>query len=188
VYAHPQDPRRAGASAGIGRTMSLRSSPSHEPVPLPMFSRPRNVGQKKPAGQTGKPHPLRQATVRKPVPPARVESTQPRGTSTELESTGEEMPREGETAESATQLESHESMADGQEEYATPADMSEMEGPQRAWRMAWGVMRRIRGRQARGTGRRKRRTRKMHVSSSSTRTMLVRWRKSGSGGRRGGRR
>lgn len=60
--------------------MSISSSPSHEPISLPI---PPEVGMKK------KPRPvMRQPSARKPPP--RVESTQPRETSPEPSSSGEE--------------------------------------------------------------------------------------------------
>ncbi|KAK0492807.1 hypothetical protein EDD18DRAFT_1182787 [Armillaria luteobubalina] len=62
--------------------ISIRSSPSHEPVPLP---RPANIGLKKKRNSAD----LRtQATGRKPPP--RVDSTQPRDTSPEPSTSGEE--------------------------------------------------------------------------------------------------
>ncbi|VDC06131.1 unnamed protein product [Peniophora sp. CBMAI 1063] len=62
--------------------MSMRSSPSHEPLPLPTF----------PAATRARPghkHRLRENARPHPNPPPRVESTQPRETSPEL-SSGEE--------------------------------------------------------------------------------------------------
>ncbi|EAU82327.1 hypothetical protein CC1G_06637 [Coprinopsis cinerea okayama7 len=62
-------------------TMSIRSSPSHEPVPLPP---PPMLGRKKNKSSDLR----RQVTMRKPPP--RVESTVPRDTTPEPTSSGEE--------------------------------------------------------------------------------------------------
>ncbi|KAJ3505281.1 hypothetical protein NLJ89_g7501 [Agrocybe chaxingu] len=66
---------------GMLETASMHSSPSHQPIPLPMFD---FAPRKKDRGA----HAKRAAYTRKPPP--RVESTQPRETSPELSSSGEE--------------------------------------------------------------------------------------------------
>jgi hypothetical protein len=72
-------------------TASMRSSPSHQPVPLPPLSR----------GHRGLCHRERSQDLRrraKDRPPPRVESTQPRDTSPEL-SSGEETAGESRVGE-----------------------------------------------------------------------------------------
>ena len=69
-------------------TASMQSSPSHQPVPLPM---PNFASRKKEKSGT----PPRRTYTRKPPP--RVESTQPRDTSPELSSSGEETAGEDKT-------------------------------------------------------------------------------------------
>jgi len=79
-----------------GDAMSMQSSPSHEPIPLPT----PGVGAKKALAQTRGGSKLRREASPPRKPPPRVESTQPRDTSPEPSSSGEE------TA--------------GEEDYATP--------------------------------------------------------------------
>ncbi|KIY63846.1 hypothetical protein CYLTODRAFT_493593 [Cylindrobasidium torrendii FP15055 ss-10] len=84
AYWHTQ---RLLGNRAASRTMSMRSSPSHEPVGLP----PRKVIKKKMTSvDLRQPQPL---APRKPPP--RVDSTQPRDTSPEPDSSGEETPSEG---------------------------------------------------------------------------------------------
>ncbi|KAJ7196996.1 hypothetical protein GGX14DRAFT_671522 [Mycena pura] len=74
-----------GGSGGVGRPdlRSLQSSPSHEPVALPI---PPSIGIRK--RDRDRPGPIRQLSARKPPP--RVDSTQPRSTpEPEPESSGE---------------------------------------------------------------------------------------------------
>jgi hypothetical protein len=67
---------------GFQEAASMHSSPSHQPVPLPI---PPHFGaKKKEKGLNGK----KKSFSRKPPP--RVQSTQPRDTSPELSSSGEE--------------------------------------------------------------------------------------------------
>ncbi|KAJ7174443.1 hypothetical protein C8R46DRAFT_891781 [Mycena filopes] len=87
AYLHTN--RTLGGAGGVGRPdlRSLQSSPSHEPVALPI---PPTVGvRKKPVSMRA------QVTARKPPP--RVESTQPRSTP-EPESSGEETAGEADDA------------------------------------------------------------------------------------------
>ncbi|KAF8960271.1 hypothetical protein BDZ97DRAFT_1620132, partial [Flammula alnicola] len=78
AYLHTQRMMRGG----MLDTASMQSSPSHQPIPLPL---PPNLSiRKKDRGL----HSKRQSYSRKPPP--RVDSTQPRETSPELSSSGEE--------------------------------------------------------------------------------------------------
>ncbi|KAF8628688.1 hypothetical protein AX15_003758 [Amanita polypyramis BW_CC] len=84
--------------------MSMQSSPSHEPVPLPIAPHP--VGSRKDQTKPKKGSKLRrEASSDSPPrkPPPRVESTQPRETSPEPSSSGEETAGE----ENHTTLSSH---------------------------------------------------------------------------------
>lgn len=67
---------------GLQDSASIQSSPSHQPVPLPM---PPQFSSKKKVKSS---HSRRESYSRKPPP--RVESTQPRETTPELSSSGEE--------------------------------------------------------------------------------------------------
>lgn len=84
---------RAFGGRRVDQTQSLRSSPSHEPVALPMPNI-RGRGLKK----RDRPINVRDQKVRqkKVHPPPRVESTQPRETTPELTSSGEETSTAGE--------------------------------------------------------------------------------------------
>ncbi|KAJ7165586.1 hypothetical protein C8R43DRAFT_878493 [Mycena crocata] len=88
AYLHTN--RTLGGVGGVGRQdlRSLQSSPSHEPVALPI---PPTVGVRK----RDKPALTRQVSARKPPP--RVDSTQPRSTP-EPDSSGEETAGEPEFA------------------------------------------------------------------------------------------
>lgn len=68
-------------------TMSIRSSPSHEPVPLPAAP---TLQRKKDTTRATVQQQRTQSTRRKQPAPPRVASTQPRDTSPEPESSGEE--------------------------------------------------------------------------------------------------
>ena len=92
-WAHWHTQRMFGRTAGDA--MSMQSSPSHEPIPLPP-----TVGAKKAQAQIRGGSKLRREASPPRKPPPRVESTQPRDTSPEPSSSGEE------TA--------------GEEDYATP--------------------------------------------------------------------
>ncbi|KAI0051463.1 hypothetical protein FA95DRAFT_1485380 [Auriscalpium vulgare] len=75
-------------------TMSMRSSPSHEPVHLPIPSIRRGLRRRERSMNLGGPGPSRQNIK----PPPRVESTQPRETSPEM-SSGEETAGESKVEE-----------------------------------------------------------------------------------------
>ena len=68
--------------------MSMRSSPSHEPVPIPPMHAPRGRGLRRKEDSTNL-RPQENGAPRSRRPPPRVESTQPRDTSPES-SSGEE--------------------------------------------------------------------------------------------------
>ncbi|CAL1701999.1 unnamed protein product [Somion occarium] len=104
--------------------MSLRSSPSHEPVPMPMPPlRGRGVRRKEQSVSTRPPVPV---TRRRVKPPPRVESTQPRDTSPEPSSgSGEEtagedsilhqyIPTSGKWPNGVTEVEEDEDNDDGE--------------------------------------------------------------------------
>ncbi|KAJ2912251.1 hypothetical protein MD484_g8162, partial [Candolleomyces efflorescens] len=82
-------------------TMSLHSSPSHEPIPLPMGPR---TGRKKDLSKD-----LRHQMASRRRPPPRVDSTQPRDTSPEPSSSGEETAGEYPPTTTSTQPTSRES-------------------------------------------------------------------------------
>ncbi|KAF9475271.1 hypothetical protein BDN70DRAFT_814377 [Pholiota conissans] len=82
---------------GVADTASIQSSPSHQPVPLPLP--PTFIAGKKKNGLMAK----RRNYDRKPPP--RVESTQPRETSPELSSSGEETSTAGEERPNSVQPE-----------------------------------------------------------------------------------
>ena len=82
-----------GHGGAAGSTMSIRSSPSHEPVQLPLPPAIRGRGLRKRESIGRNPRPVQGAarTVRRVKPPPRVESTQPRETRPEPSSgSGEE--------------------------------------------------------------------------------------------------
>ncbi|KAF8838671.1 hypothetical protein BDN67DRAFT_906954 [Paxillus ammoniavirescens] len=74
-------------------SMSLQSSPSHQPVPLPFpTNRGRGLKRREKSTNLRTPGTVKQKAVK---PPPRVESTQPRDTSPEPYSSGEETAGEG---------------------------------------------------------------------------------------------
>ncbi|KAH9483255.1 hypothetical protein JR316_0005359 [Psilocybe cubensis] len=89
---------RDGATSALGDNASIRSSPSHQPIVLPVP--PSFTMRKKDRDRAM--HARRQAYARKPPP--RVESTQPRETSPELSSSGEETAGEDRYSVVAPQL------------------------------------------------------------------------------------
>lgn len=84
TWAYLHTNRTLGRPGLMHDPMSLQSSPSHEPIPLP--PPPNSVGLKKKDRLTN----LRNAQAKPRKPPPRVDSTQPRETSPEPSSSGEE--------------------------------------------------------------------------------------------------
>ncbi|KIK22483.1 hypothetical protein PISMIDRAFT_102495 [Pisolithus microcarpus 441] len=86
-----QSTRAFGGARPRFDSMSMRSSPSHQPVNLPVrSSRGRGLKHREKSGNLRKAVTKESANRDKVQPPARVESTQPRDTSPEPYSSGEE--------------------------------------------------------------------------------------------------
>ncbi|KAI0309819.1 hypothetical protein OF83DRAFT_1071445 [Amylostereum chailletii] len=118
-----------GQPQGADSNASIRSSPSHEPVPLPFSSRPHPLRR-----QQAQPSGLRnQSTIRvKRKPPPRVQSTQPRETSPEL-SSGEETAGESKAGEETYASEATNWMVDEHDEQVVEGPEDDAEWVDEEW-------------------------------------------------------